>query len=38
MIEFQLAGIDIKPDHRGKKWEFLTVAGTDDVQKTWGND
>ena len=21
-----------------KKWEFLTVAGTDDAQKTWGND
>jgi len=21
-----------------KKWEFLTVAGTDDAMKTWGND
>ncbi|CCD98015.1 PQQ-binding-like beta-propeller repeat protein [Bradyrhizobium sp. STM 3809] len=21
-----------------KKWEFLTVAGTDEAQKTWGND
>src|SRR5215472_5823347 len=21
-----------------KKWEFLTVAGTDDAVKTWGND
>ncbi len=21
-----------------KKWEFLTVAGTDEAMKTWGND
>jgi alcohol dehydrogenase (cytochrome c) len=29
-------GVD--PATGKKKWEFLTVAGTDDAMKTWGND
>ena len=29
-------GVDAKTGK--KKWEFLTVAGTDEAKKTWGND
>jgi alcohol dehydrogenase (cytochrome c) len=31
-----LFGVDAKTGQ--KKWEFLTVAGTDDAKQTWGND
>ncbi|WP_376708320.1 pyrroloquinoline quinone-dependent dehydrogenase [Bradyrhizobium cenepequi] len=31
-----LFGVDIKTGQ--KKWEFLTVAGTEDAKATWGND
>jgi alcohol dehydrogenase (cytochrome c) len=29
-------GVDVKTGQ--KKWEFLTVAGTEDAKATWGND
>jgi PQQ-dependent dehydrogenase (methanol/ethanol family) len=29
-------GVDVKTGQ--KKWEFLTVAGTDEAMKTWGNE
>jgi PQQ-dependent dehydrogenase (methanol/ethanol family) len=31
-----LFGVDAKTGQ--KKWEFLTVAGTEEAKKTWGND